>query len=407
MCFGPFRVLRPLCHWGPIITISLVTFITVSAIISYLEVFPPTLDHPGRIIHFIFMLMWPIVIFNNYFQAVFLGPGFVPLGWVPEDKTAITKLQYCIHCEGYKAPRSHHCRQCKRCVMKMDHHCPWINTCCGHRNHTRFIYFLITAPLGCFHGAIILGITIYVKMYQILYVASNPRTRHKFQFSSSPFVEFNVYHLICCFIGIGASLGVMIAVGFLLYVQISVARKNETGIESWIKAKAEAREREDEFIYPYNLGWKENLKQVITWQGRPKGDGFTWPVVEGCDQYTLTVEQLTQKERKKHRTIEYIAVEDYSGSWFPITKGLCTCCRVPISEEPRIPISEGDTIMVTRWKKYWLYGDKCLTDEDKEDGLVRVRGWFPRRCVEKVMVEYSESDHNHTSDKDENTKKTD
>ena len=57
--------------------------------------------------------------------------------------------------------------------------------------------------------------------------------------------------------------------------------------------------------------------------------------------------------------------------------------------------------------RYWLYGDKCLTDEEKEAGIVRVRGWFPKRCVEKQMVEYTECDHNHASDKEENTKKTD
>ncbi|PIK51004.1 putative palmitoyltransferase ZDHHC6-like isoform X2 [Apostichopus japonicus] len=351
------------------------------------------------------MLIWPVVVLYNYLQAVYIGPGFVPLGWTPDDKKATSKLQYCVHCQGYKAPRSHHCRQCKRCVMKMDHHCPWINTCCGHKNHTRFIYFLICAPLACLHGAVILAITIYVKMYQILYVASNPRLHRRYKFSTSPYVEFNVYNLISCFIGVGAALGVMIAVGFLLYVQLKVVRRNETGIESWIRAKAEAREREDEFIYPYNLGWKENMKQVLRWQGSPQGDGFTWPVVKGCNQYTLTMEQIIQKQRKKHRTVEYFAVETYSGSWFPITKGLCTCCRVPISEEPRIPMKIGDTIMVTRWKRYWLYGDKLLTEEEREAGTVRIRGWFPKRCVEKKMLEYQQ--HEEDFDEATDTKKND
>ncbi|XP_071829499.1 palmitoyltransferase ZDHHC6-like [Apostichopus japonicus] len=405
MCYGPFRVLRPLCHWGPIITITLILFITISAIIAYLEVFPPTPEHLGRRIHFVVMLIWPVIVLYNYLQAVYIGPGFVPLGWTPDDKKATSKLQYCVHCQGYKAPRSHHCRQCKRCVMKMDHHCPWINTCCGHKNHTRFIYFLICAPLACLHGAVILAITIYVKMYQILYVASNPRLHRRYKFSTSPYVEFNVYNLISCFIGVGAALGVMIAVGFLLYVQLKVVRRNETGIESWIRAKAEAREREDEFIYPYNLGWKENMKQVLRWQGRPQGDGFTWPVVKGCNQYTLTMEQIIQKQRKKHRTVEYFAVETYSGSWFPITKGLCTCCRVPISEEPRIPMKIGDTIMVTRWKRYWLYGDKLLTEEEREAGTVRIRGWFPKRCVEKKMLEYQQ--HEEDFDEATDTKKND
>jgi hypothetical protein len=44
----------------------------------------------------------------------------------------------CFSCEGFKAPRAHHCRKCERCVLKMDHHCPWINNCVGHFNHGHF-----------------------------------------------------------------------------------------------------------------------------------------------------------------------------------------------------------------------------------------------------------------------------
>lgn len=53
------------------------------------------------------------------------------------------------------------------------------------------------------------------------------------------------------------------------------------------------RDREEdepeEFVYPYHLGWKENLKQVFTCTGKPRSDGFSWDVVEGCDQFTFTV----------------------------------------------------------------------------------------------------------------------
>lgn len=31
-----------------------------------------------------------------------------------EKATDIQYLQFCIVCQGYKAPRSHHCRKCKR-----------------------------------------------------------------------------------------------------------------------------------------------------------------------------------------------------------------------------------------------------------------------------------------------------
>ncbi len=67
---------------------------------------------------------------------------------------------------------------------------------------------------------------------------------------------------------------------------------NQTTIESCILRKARARHhrRIEPFIYPYNLGFKQNLRQIFN----RVGDGLTWPVRSDCDQYTLTREQLEQ-----------------------------------------------------------------------------------------------------------------
>lgn len=48
-------------------------------------------------------------------------------------------------------------------------------------------------------------------------------------------------------------------------------------------------EDEDTFIYPYDLGAKENLKQVLNFSCAVVGDGIDWPVCDGCDEYSLTV----------------------------------------------------------------------------------------------------------------------
>lgn len=110
----------------------------------------------GKMNQGLFLILSALSMFN-YVMATLCGPGFLPLKWHPtviiiwwkmrkknfplkdinwfsprsphfyQDKKAKKLLQYCKVCEGYKAPRSHHCRKCGRCVIKMDHHCPWLN----------------------------------------------------------------------------------------------------------------------------------------------------------------------------------------------------------------------------------------------------------------------------------------
>lgn len=59
-----------------------------------------------------------------------------------------------------------------------------------------------------------------------------------------------------------------------------------------LKAAQEAGDTDyivEPFVYPYDLGWKKNILQVLNMTCLPIGDGVSWPVTEGCDQYTLTV----------------------------------------------------------------------------------------------------------------------
>jgi len=197
-------------------------------------------------------------------------------------------------------------------------------------------------------------------------------------------VVLTVWSLLAALFGLGLALGVVIAVGLLLVFQVKSILRNQTGIEDWIMEKATYRHRntDTQFVWPYNLGRLANLRQVITWSCRTQGDGITWQVVEGTDQYTLTREQLKQKEDKRGRTRSYQITLPYSGAWFPLTQGIAVCCHPPCTDEPRIALEEGDMVGVTRWKKYWLYGEVVQVGQVQQ---ARVRGWFPRRCaVERV-----------------------
>nr|XP_060624394.1 palmitoyltransferase ZDHHC6-like [Anolis sagrei ordinatus] len=194
---------------------------------------------------------------------------------------------------------------------------------------------------------------------------------------------------------------------------MKVILRNKTSIESWIEEKAKDRinyyQTKETFIFPYDLGSKwNNFKQVFTWSGISEGDGLEWPVKEGCHQYSLTIEQLKQKADKRVRSVRYQAIEDYNGACCPLTKGLRTFFTTPCTEEPRIILCKGDQILATRGLKHWMYGEKitdlstdepCHNDETSatknggpwteaspQDGK-RVRGWFPRRCVEKCLYD--------------------
>jgi palmitoyltransferase len=82
MCFGTSSGrLSQLCHFGPLIAIFLIVYITSTGFICLIQWWPP--DTTAGQIHLAIYLMWPLIIFYNYFNAVFVGPGFVPKNWRP------------------------------------------------------------------------------------------------------------------------------------------------------------------------------------------------------------------------------------------------------------------------------------------------------------------------------------
>uniref|UniRef100_A0A182K328 Palmitoyltransferase n=1 Tax=Anopheles christyi TaxID=43041 RepID=A0A182K328_9DIPT len=316
-----------------------------------------------------------------FMMASLTGPGYLPLKWIPVSHNDEQYLQLCCVCNGYKAPRSHHCRKCNRCVIKMDHHCPWINNCVGWANHGYFTAFLTFAVLGCLHGTVILASSLYVGLYRDWYIYYGQYSKVN--------VQLTIWSLVLCVFNIGLAIGVVLTVGALLVYQLRSILNNRTAIEDWILEKARFRGiRNDEtFIYPYDLGKWNNLKQVLSFTCRPVGNGFEWPVVEGCDQYTLTREQLAQKEEKRARTRTYTINRPSTGSWLPLfSQGVKVCLSPPLTDEPRIKLEVGDVVRVTRWRKYWLFGEK-LQSSKKDDNPKRIRGWFPRQCAVEFLEE--------------------
>lgn len=102
----------------------------------------------------------------TYAVAVCRDPGRVPPAFMPDVEDAESPvheikrkggdLRYCQKCCHYKPPRAHHCRVCKRCVLKMDHHCIWINNCVGHENYKIFLVFVLYTVIASFYSMILI-----------------------------------------------------------------------------------------------------------------------------------------------------------------------------------------------------------------------------------------------------------
>ncbi|TKC53578.1 hypothetical protein EI555_015529 [Monodon monoceros] len=387
--FENLQEVKRLCHWGPIIALGVIAICSTMAMIDSVLWYWP-LHTTGGSMNFIMLINWTVMILYNYFNAMFVGPGFVPLGKILRIACTSNIVKSAKHTRhhGHIIAESvtgtvfaihwgliNLITGLLLCVMKMDHHCPWINNCCGYQNHASFTLFLLLAPLGCIHAAFIFVMTMYTQLYNRLSFGWNTV---KIDMSAArrdppPIIPFGLAAFAATLFALGLALGTTIAVGMLFFIQMKIILRNKTSIESWIEEKAKDRiqyyQLDEVFVFPYDMGsrWK-NFKQVFTWSGVPKGDGLDWPIREGCHQYSLTV--------------QYKVIEDYSGTCCPLNRGIKTFFTSPCTEEPRIRLQKGEFILATRGLRYWLYGDKILDDSIKED-VSRIRGWFPRNCVEK------------------------
>ncbi|KAI8323993.1 zf-DHHC-domain-containing protein, partial [Martensiomyces pterosporus] len=201
------------------------------------------------------------LLYYNYYLAVTVPPGHVPIGWEPprnganvyELKRDTLKPRYCRICKGFKPPRTHHCSDCDRCVLKMDHHCPWTNNCVGFHNQGHFLRFVYCVDITCS-----MALAMHtMRMYEL--VRDSLNGTYYVRQPTQTEVAFLIINMTLLFF-------VLLFVGILSCYHIYLVGRNTTTIESREKERVARLVRAKKCKptpYPYDLGILRNFKSVF------------------------------------------------------------------------------------------------------------------------------------------------
>ncbi|KAG0220319.1 DHHC palmitoyltransferase-domain-containing protein [Mortierella sp. GBAus27b] len=218
----------------------------------------------------------------NYYLTMITNPGSPPVDWSPptdgsslEYKQSTHTPRYCSACDTYKPPRAHHCRTCKKCILKMDHHCPWVQNCVGYFNYGHFVRFIIWTTISTFMCALLL-IFRCMEAYENESLGINR--------NSAPTQE----QILLIIVNLGLDGGVLVGISLLTIYHLWCISNNTTTIESWEKDRVLTmirRGKISDVKCPYNQGIIANFQQVLgknpllwLWPQPMLGDGLYFKV---------------------------------------------------------------------------------------------------------------------------------
>eukprot|EP00929_Paragymnodinium_shiwhaense_P061272 TRINITY_DN30598_c0_g1_i1.p1 TRINITY_DN30598_c0_g1~~TRINITY_DN30598_c0_g1_i1.p1 ORF type:complete len:423 (-),score=84.49 TRINITY_DN30598_c0_g1_i1:225-1493(-) len=100
---------------------------------------------------------------------------------------------WCESCSHWKPPRTHHCRQCNRCTLKMEQHFYLAGNCVGLKNAGNFVLMFLFAVAGLVVSALVVGLGFLARAEAITkrleYVVRKSSLHHKLG-PSSNFEQF-------------------------------------------------------------------------------------------------------------------------------------------------------------------------------------------------------------------------
>ncbi|XP_020210753.1 probable protein S-acyltransferase 16 [Cajanus cajan] len=232
-----------------------IAFIYVSTVFVFIDRWFGLLSSPGIMNAAAFTALAAACALT-YRAAILTDPGRVPSTYAPdvedvhspvhEIKRKGGDLRYCQKCSHYKPPRAHHCRVCKRCVLRMDHHCIWINNCVGLANYKVFFISVLYAVIACIYSLVLL-------VGSLTYDGSQDEEKN----GSS----FRTVYVLSGLLLFPLSIGLCVLLGCHIYFILH----NKTTIEyhEGVRALWLAEKGGSIYKHPYDLGPYENLTSVL------------------------------------------------------------------------------------------------------------------------------------------------
>ncbi|XP_028783467.1 probable protein S-acyltransferase 16 [Neltuma alba] len=247
------------------VVVLTIAYIYLSTVFVFIDKWFGLSSSPGIMNAIVFTALAIMCIFN-YATAILTDPGWVPSAYMPdiedvespihEIKRKGGDLRYCQKCSHYKPPRAHHCRVCRRCVLRMDHHCIWINNCVGHANYKVFFIFVMYAVITCVYSLVLLVGSL-----------ANDGLKEEEQNGGS----YRTFYVISGMLVVPLSITLGVLLGWHIYLVLH----NKTTIEHYdgVRALWLAEKGGNIYKHPYDLGPYENLTTVLG----PNILSWVWP----------------------------------------------------------------------------------------------------------------------------------
>ena len=115
------------------------------------------------------------------------------------DALDLVHRKKCDKCDiDGRLPRTHHCKICETCVVKMDHHCQFVNNCIGYYNHRFFILLLMHIAIATSIGVVYSYHYVFEYIFEVYTARGNPFVFMYNCFTRMHKIAFGAFNFTMC-----------------------------------------------------------------------------------------------------------------------------------------------------------------------------------------------------------------